>query len=60
MSYSDKHGGKKQKDTSTPLCKIMVYPHVECSVQVGASPIKKDIKELEKIQKTEVRVRREK
>lgn len=38
----------------------MVYPHVECTVQAGASPIKKDIKELEKIQKTEVRVRREK
>lgn len=59
MSYSEKHGEKKQKDTSILLCKIMVYPHVERGVQVGASPIKKDIIELGEIQRTEVRVTRE-
>lgn len=50
---------KAEKDTSIPLYKIMVYPHVEHGVQVGASQIKKDIVELGKIQRTGVRVTRE-
>lgn len=59
MSYLEKHGEKKQKDTPIPLYKIMVYPPVEHGVQAGAFPIKKVIVELEKMQRTEVKVRRD-